>query len=108
MWPLLRALKKPAEGGGDPHILDMAPTYQTAVKRLREAADCPRMLVTGEFRIFPDSPALYSDTTGGGRSRGGRNRGERARLDMERIRKAAEGDEKVLLTSVLELSLHCV
>ena len=54
MWSLLRAVKQPAEGGGDPHILDMAPVYQTAVRRLREAAECPRMLVTGEFRIFPE------------------------------------------------------
>ena len=94
MWPLLRAVKQPAEGGGDPHILDMAPVYQTAVRRLREAAECPRMLVTGEFRIFPDSPGLYSDAQGTGKVRNKRNRGARARLDMARIREASEGNEQ--------------
>ena len=99
MWPILRSLKQPAAGGGDPHVLDMAPIYQTAVRRLREAAEVPRQLTTGEFKIFPGHPKLYGDVEAvgcAGRARKGTRRGERARINMKRIREASKSDEKVL------------
>jgi hypothetical protein len=84
-WPILRALKHRPADGSDPHILDMAPIYQEALKQLKYAMDKPRLVATNQLKLLPSYPHLYPQSAVHTKTKDGR-----VRTDMARIYNEAE------------------
>ena len=84
-WPILRAIKHKPADGSDPHILDMAPIYQEALKQLKYAMDKPRLVATNQLKLLPSYPHLYPQSAASTKTKDGR-----VRTDMARIYSEAE------------------